>query len=239
MKKLLAIVKAKNAISKADLFVAAKPLGLADQVVSNGMATLIRLGYVGYVHNVYTFITETPEPVKRETKPKNADTIDLGAKSLFTGKKGEGMSETVIQEGTPIRGNGDMLNESIEHIRSDWHNLIPHGLEAYVEQGSEMEDLEIILNADKPVLILGPKGTGKSLLPRKVAEKHSIPVFTFNCSLGATEEDMIGQFSDLGKFVDGIITQAIKCAKENGVAMLIMEEINAMVAGVTMVLHPL
>jgi MoxR-like ATPase len=135
--------------------------------------------------------------------------------------------------------NDNSTTDEIKHIDSDWSKLIPHGLEEYIEQDSEKTDLRLLLASGFPILLLGDKGVGKSLLARKIAEEDKIPVFTFNGSMGVTEDDMLGYMANLGVFIDGIVTQAVKCAQTHGSAMLIMEEINAIPAGVTMCLHPL
>lgn len=130
--------------------------------------------------------------------------------------------------------------DDIKHIYpSDWSQFIPDGLEKYVPQSTELEDAMAILESGRPLLLVGIKGIGKSLLARTIAKKWGIPCFTVNCSLGTSEDDFTGYFVNLGTFADGIVTQAVRCAMETGKAMIVFEEVNGLQPGVAISLHPL
>jgi MoxR-like ATPase len=181
--------------------------------------------------------TVSSAPVPKTDAPRLAGANFDGAPSVADVQQLDPLQ--AVKPATVSGTSIDALTNGIQHLHSDWKSLIPHGLETYIEQGSEKSDVRAMLTGGNAVLLLGDKGVGKSLLARKIAEEDKVPVFTFNGSMGVTEEDMLGYFANLGQFIDGIVTQAVKCAQEFGAAMLIMEEINSIPAGVTMCLHPL
>ncbi|MBW2675665.1 MAG: AAA family ATPase, partial [Deltaproteobacteria bacterium] len=121
----------------------------------------------------------------------------------------------------------------------DYSKFLVENVEEYIPQGSEYEDVKKILLSGKPVLLTGIKGIGKSLMAANIAKELGIPRFVFNCSQSVCEDDIIGNFVDLGLFADGVVTQAVRAANELGMAMLVLEEVNAMQAGVAMTLHTL
>jgi len=127
----------------------------------------------------------------------------------------------------------------IRHIDVDYSKFMVENVEEYIPQGDEYEDVKKILLSGKPVLLTGIKGIGKSLLAANIAKELGIPRFVFNCSQSVCEDDIIGNFVDLGLFADGVVTQAVRAANELGMAMLVLEEVNAMQAGVAMALHSL
>jgi len=125
-----------------------------------------------------------------------------------------------------------------KEIPDKWKPFLVEEIEEYVEQNSEIDDI-ITLIQEGPVLIMGIKGIGKSLLAANVAKKLNIPRFVMSCSKATDEEDVLGRYVDLGTFVDGVVTKAVRCAQETGCALLVLEEVNAMHAGVSFVLHNL
>lgn len=125
----------------------------------------------------------------------------------------------------------------LEDIPEKWKPYLVEEIEEY-EGEQEAEDITVLLQQG-PVLLKGIKGIGKSLLVANVAKKLNLPRFVLSCSKATDEEDVLGRYVDLGKFVDGVVTQAVRCAQEIGYAILVLEEVNAMHSGVSMVLHNL
>jgi hypothetical protein len=55
--------------------------------------------------------------------------------------------------------------------------FVPQGIK-FVDWGNFMEVLEIAYNSRQPVLIIGPKGTGKTTLIQAFCEKHNLKLYT-------------------------------------------------------------
>ena len=125
-----------------------------------------------------------------------------------------------------------------KEIPDKWKPFLVEEIEEYMEQNNEVEDVTTLLQ-EGPVLVTGIKGIGKSLLAANIAKKLKIPRFVMSCSKATDEEDVLGRYVDLGTFVDGVVTKAVRCAQETGYALLVLEEVNAMHAGVSFVLHNL
>lgn len=83
----------------------------------------------------------------------------------------------------------------------------------------------------RPLVLVGPKGVGKSLSLAAYAHKNDIPLITFDCSEDVRRSHLIGQFILRGEetpFILGPITTAFEVANEVGQAILILEECNAL-----------
>lgn len=92
------------------------------------------------------------------------------------------------------------------------------------------------------ILITGPKGGGKSLLFAYLAQENDIPYLAVDCSEETKERHLKGGFvakSGETPFVLGTVTNAIQVANECGVAMLVLEEINALSPQMQKLLNPL
>ncbi len=86
---------------------------------------------------------------------------------------------------------------------------------------------------DPPNLLLtGPKGNGKSLLFAYLAQKNDLPYLSLDCSEGTRDRHLKGGYivnsSGSTPFVLGTISNAIQVANENKIAMLVLEELNAL-----------
>ncbi|PSN84060.1 ATPase [Candidatus Marsarchaeota G2 archaeon OSP_D] len=76
-----------------------------------------------------------------------------------------------------------------------------------------MEVLEIAYNSRQPVLIIGPKGTGKTTLIQAFCEKHNLKLYTANFSLRTKEEHIIGRIelkNNSTMFVEGILPKSME-----------------------------
>jgi MoxR-like ATPase len=90
------------------------------------------------------------------------------------------------------------------------------------------------------MVLVGPKGIGKSLSVASYAHKTSTPVITFDCSEDVRRSHLLGQFVLRGNstpFVLGPLTTAYEIANETGACILILEEINALTPQMQKVLN--
>jgi len=93
------------------------------------------------------------------------------------------------------------------------------------------------------IILHGPKGVGKSIsiLDWALAQ-GTIPLITQDCSEDTRRTDLIGMFAPVGDeivYAPGSITTAIMVANEIGHAILVMEEMNALVPQMQKILNPL
>ena len=104
------------------------------------------------------------------------------------------------------------------------------GITEYLDWNNAFEVLEKAHEQGIFVLVIGPKGTGKTTLVREFAEKQSMKLESINFSLRTRESHLIGSKSlSEGniKFDEGIL---VKSMKEGN--MLYLDEINAAEADV-------
>lgn len=130
-------------------------------------------------------------------------------------------------------------SKQIVHITTPSCNYKVQDVEEYIGETEDIEDAKQILEAGENLLLSGDRGIGKSLLAANIAKEWDVPRYVFNCSHGLNESDLIGYYVDFNTFVDGIITQAVKTACNGEDAMLVIEEINAINPGVSLMLHSL
>ena len=92
------------------------------------------------------------------------------------------------------------------------------------------------------LILVGPKGEGKSLSAAAFCAKHGYPVITFDCSEDVRRSHLIGTFTLRGNetpFILGPLTTAFEVANEKGHCVLILEEINALTPQMQKVLNPI
>ena len=90
------------------------------------------------------------------------------------------------------------------------------------------------------IVLVGPKGIGKSLSAAYFAAQKKIPVITFDCSEDIRRSHLLGMFvlrGDETPFVLGPLTTAFQIANEAGKCILIFEEINALTPQMQKVLN--
>ena len=127
----------------------------------------------------------------------------------------------------------------IRHISPSSENYRVNKVEKYIGSKEVIDDAKMILEIGENLMLTGDRGIGKSLLTASIAKNWNIPRYTFNCSHGVTESDLVGYYVDFNTFVDGMITQAVKTACGGQDSMLVIEEINAINPGIAMMLHSL
>lgn len=90
------------------------------------------------------------------------------------------------------------------------------------------------------LVLVGPKGIGKSLSVAAYCAKKGYPVITFDCSEDVRRSHLLGMFIPRGAetpFVLGPLTTAFEIANEVGHCVLIFEEVNALTPQMQKVLN--
>lgn len=113
--------------------------------------------------------------------------------------------------------------------RVNAEDLIPRRNDKYVDTG-------IINVLDKlawgrPLILKGPKGTGKTLSIEQWAAHQGVSVVRQDCTEDTGVRDLIGTFAAQGEDIFyslGAVTTAIDIANEEGGCVLILEEVNAL-----------
>jgi MoxR-like ATPase len=103
-------------------------------------------------------------------------------------------------------------------------------------------DVEILMDAVKArqnILLLGPRGTGKSSLAAEAAKRLKRDYCYVPCHTGATPEALIGQWipnpSGAGYvWMDGVLTRAVRVGK-----VCLLDEINSLKPEVAFAIHGL
>lgn len=100
----------------------------------------------------------------------------------------------------------------------------------YLDWNNSLELLDSAYNANLFVLVIGPKGTGKTTLVRKFAALRKKELFTMNFSLRTRESHLVGT-PTIGngnvEFVEGLL---LKSMRDGG--LLYLDELNAAEADV-------
>lgn len=92
------------------------------------------------------------------------------------------------------------------------------------------------------LMLVGPKGIGKSLSVAAYAAKTGVPQITFDCSEDVRRSTLLGSFVLRGgetPFVLGPITTAFEVANEFGSCILTLEEVNTLTPQCQKILNPL
>lgn len=81
------------------------------------------------------------------------------------------------------------------------------------------------------LVLVGPKGVGKTLSFQTFAEKKNCAIITFDCSEDVRRAHLLGSHvlrGDSTPFVLGPLTTAFEVANETGQCILVLEEVNAL-----------
>lgn len=92
------------------------------------------------------------------------------------------------------------------------------------------------------LVLVGPKGIGKTLSFQTFAAKHEVPIITFDCSEDVRRSHLIGHHVLRGgetPFILGPLTTAFEIANEVGSCILVLEEINGLSPQMQKVLNAL
>jgi len=115
----------------------------------------------------------------------------------------------------------------VPFAKIDAESLIPKHKDDYVDIG--LVDVLEKASWDDPLILKGPKGTGKTLALEQFCAKHSIPLVRTNCNAETDTRDLIGTYLIRGEevfFSMGAMTTAVETANEVGGAVLCLEEVN-------------
>lgn len=113
----------------------------------------------------------------------------------------------------------------------------------YVELQNEFSIFDAHLKNGYPMLITGPKGTGKTLGIANWGFHKKVVFIQYDCNEGTKEGHLVGRpmiaKDGSTKFKLGIIPTIIELANETGIAVLVLEEINALNPAMQKLLNPL
>jgi len=121
-------------------------------------------------------------------------------------------------------------------------DYLPKSVPEYVSRDFEEQLFMAHMESGIPLLLVGPKGIGKTLSIAAFAAKHNIPIIQFDCSENTKRQDLIGRFLLVGDEVVyelGVMPTAIEVANKMGKAILVFEELNALTPQMQKVLNQL
>lgn len=99
------------------------------------------------------------------------------------------------------------------------------------EDVNQLHDLYAKIGFDSNLVLVGPKGIGKTLSVASYAATIRCPIVTFDCSEDVRRSHLYGSFTLRGgesPFVLGPVPTALEIANEVGKCILCLEEINAL-----------
>jgi nitric oxide reductase NorQ protein len=114
-------------------------------------------------------------------------------------------------------------------VKMNSDDLVPDTDTQYVDVG--LTGLLNELSFGEPLILKGPKGSGKTLAIEQLCSKNGVPMIRENCNSGTDETQLIGSFGMEGSdvhFCLGSLPLAIETANETGEAFLVLEEINTL-----------
>jgi len=121
-------------------------------------------------------------------------------------------------------------------------DYLPKSVPEYVPRDYEEQLFKAHMESGIPLLLVGPKGVGKTLSIAAFAAKHNIPIIQFDCSENTKRQDLVGRFLLVGDEVVyelGVMPVAITVANQYGKAILVFEELNALTPQMQKVLNQL
>ncbi|MHA1238158.1 MAG: AAA family ATPase [Candidatus Odinarchaeia archaeon] len=136
------------------------------------------------------------------------------------------------------------LESAVEILPINPQEYVPVETPPYVETKDQLKIIRLHLEADppQPLLLVGYKGTGKTLAFATVANQLKIPIIQADLSENTRRGDLIGRFILKGNQVCyqlGILPTAILIANRVGRAILVLEELNALTPQIQKVLNQL
>lgn len=135
------------------------------------------------------------------------------------------LRDVKIEQGSSVTSNG------VKIMVVDYKDYLVSNVPTYVAKDKELDVIDAHLVSGLPLLIRGPKGTGKTLGIAYYAFKKKIPIIQFDCAENTKRFDLVGRFLPKGdkiEFLLGSMAVAIEVANQAGMAVLSFEEINAL-----------
>jgi nitric oxide reductase NorQ protein len=120
--------------------------------------------------------------------------------------------------------------QHIECLPPESYLVRPEAVAYYHDHGGMLGLFERI-SFQVPLIMVGPKGVGKSLSVFAFAARERIPLITYSCSEDTRASNLVGSLTlraDETPFICGPLTAAIETANKHGRAILLLEEINAL-----------
>jgi MoxR-like ATPase len=149
--------------------------------------------------------------------------------------------ETIVVNAKTIPKSSSPTGFDIIGTRPEDH--IVESTPNYVELQNENAIFDAHLKNGHPMLISGPKGCGKTLAIASWACQKKVVFIQYDCNEGTKESHLIGRpmiASDgTTPFKLGIIPTIIELANKAGIAVLVLEEINALNPAMQKLLNPL
>lgn len=159
-------------------------------------------------------------------------------KSIKKAKQG---LETIVIPQSVIPRPTDGKGYEVIDVRPEEH--IISSCPNYVELQQEFSIFDAHLKNGYPMLITGPKGTGKTLGLANWGFHKKVVFIQYDCNEGTKEGHLVGRpmiaSGGITKFKLGIIPTIIELANETGIAVLVLEEINALNPAMQKLLNPL
>jgi len=148
----------------------------------------------------------------------------------------------VVEKKEETKETVERANNGIKILPVRAEDYLPVGVLEYVQRDFEEQLFMAHMESGIPLLLVGPKGVGKTLSIAAFAAKHNIPIIQFDCSENTKRQDLIGRFLLIGDEVVyelGIMPVAIEVANKMGSAILVFEELNALTPQMQKVLNQL
>ena len=119
-----------------------------------------------------------------------------------------------------------MSIDSIDYVRIPTEELLPLLFEGYQDRGLKKYLSKKLWGG--PLILKGPKGSGKTLAIEQLCAEIEVPMVRHPCTEDDTSRDMFGSKRIDGRFQLGSVTAAIDVANEEGGCVLVLEEVNAL-----------
>jgi len=182
------------------------------------------------------------EYIQGKTRSKNTKGLERQARKLTKFMDfidNSGVTPTVQQP--QVSEVTDTRN--IKVVPVNYKNYVIRTTPNYVTVGAEHDIFDAHMDSGVPLLLVGPKGTGKTLAVANWAAKKKIPFIQYDCTEGSKESNLVGTWtmaSDRSTpFKLGVIPTIIECANQAKVACLCLEELSALTPAMQKQLNPL
>ena len=130
-----------------------------------------------------------------------------------------------------------------EFIKFDPENYKIGSASEYFQQEQEKTVFDTMLSFGHHVILSGQQGTGKTELAQLHAYENKDPMFKIQCSADMRKSDLIGSKTlddnEKLKQIAGMLTRAVLTANKTGSALVLLDEGNALIPKVQIMLYGL